>query len=122
MGDAASSHRNWRGYRLRNASVRAKSPAKVDAVLRSVFSSPKLRDRFSRYSFVTHWPEIVGEHIAQHAKPLKVIRGELYVKVSNPIWAQELAMLKETLLIRLEKVSSNTAPIHDIRFVVSSEL
>ncbi|MGA1191592.1 MAG: DciA family protein [Bdellovibrionota bacterium] len=82
----------------------------------------KLRDRFSRYSFVTHWAEIVGEHIAQHAKPLKVVRGELYVKVSNPIWAQELAMLKETLLIRLEKVSSSTAPIHDIRFVVSSEL
>ncbi|NBW40417.1 DUF721 domain-containing protein [bacterium] len=121
MSSAASSHRNLGGYRLRSLSARKKPPAKVDAVLRSVFSSPKLRDRFSQYAFVTHWPEIVGERISQHAKPLKVVRGELFVKVSNPIWAQELAFLKETLLKRIAKITSSGAPINDIRFVVSSE-
>ena len=122
MTASTGAHRNWKGYRLRGSRRRDRDPAKIDAILRAVFSNSKLQDRLSRYSFVTHWHEIVGSRIAQHARPLKVVRGELYVQVENPIWAQELCFFKDTLLSRLQGFVPNDLTIREIRFVIAEQL
>ncbi|MCB0319961.1 MAG: DUF721 domain-containing protein [Bdellovibrionales bacterium] len=115
--------RNMNGYRVSGRSYRSKRPEQVAGVLRSLFNSPKLRDKFAKYSFVTLWGEIVGGRICQHATPLKVHKGVLYVQVSSPIWAQELAFLKDSILLRLSKnVPDGTPAVNDLRFVVSENL
>ncbi len=117
-------HRNWKGYRLKPTNWRGKSPDKVNSILRKVLAKPHLRDKLSRYSFVTYWHEIVGARIAQHAKPLKVVRGVLYIQVQNPIWAQELGFLKDSIIERLKNFTPSNADhslrntITDLRFVV----
>lgn len=114
--------RNWGGYRLRGKRARDREPARVDSVLRSLLSRPRYHEKLSKYSFVTNWHDIVGARVAQHAKPLKVVRGELYIQVANPIWAQELAFYKPAILSRLKKHASSDLTITDLRFVVTDNL
>jgi hypothetical protein len=119
-GSASSSnHRNWKGYRLRGIRKRDRMPDKVDSILRNVLASPRYHERLSRYSFVTHWHEIVGSKISQHARPLKVVRGALYVEVENPIWAQELTFHREVILSRIQEYVPSDLKINDLRFVVT---
>ncbi|MCB0329282.1 MAG: DUF721 domain-containing protein [Bdellovibrionales bacterium] len=122
MQSGSSSHRNWNGYRVKGKRWRDRDPSRVDSVLRTVFANPKLHDKLSRYSFVTHWHEIVGSRIARHAKPLKVVRGTLFVQVENPIWAQELSFFKDTMLSRLQDLVGSEMQIREIRFVVTDNL
>ncbi|MCI5066615.1 DUF721 domain-containing protein [bacterium] len=95
-------HRNWKGYRLRGERRRDRDPDRIDSVLRRVIARRELGGRLAQYAFVTHWHEIVGSRIARHAQPLRIVRGELFVRVENPIWAQELAALQEVILNRLQ--------------------
>ena len=40
------------------------------------------------------WEDVVGEIAAQKAKPSRIDRGILFVKVSNSTWRQELSLQK----------------------------
>jgi len=43
------------------------------------------------------WDEAVGKPIAGNAQPLWIKDGRLRVKVSDPIWLQELGFVEETI-------------------------
>ena len=51
------------------------------------------------------WDEVVGPPIARNAQPLWIRKGRLRVKVSDPIWLQELSlageMIRDKLNVRL---------------------
>lgn len=49
------------------------------------------------------WDEVAGETIARNAQPLWVKDGRLRVKVSDPIWLQELSFLEETMRNKLNE-------------------
>ena len=48
------------------------------------------------------WDE-AGETIARNAQPLWVKKGRLRVKVSDPIWLQELSFMEETIRCKLNE-------------------
>lgn len=50
------------------------------------------------------WPEVVGEGLAAHTKPLSMRDGVLLVAVDDPAWAPELRFLEPRLLERLGAV------------------
>lgn len=50
------------------------------------------------------WPEIVGEQIAGHTRPLAVRSGALQVGVDDPAWAPELRFLEARIVERLRTV------------------
>jgi predicted nucleic acid-binding Zn ribbon protein len=50
------------------------------------------------------WPEIVGDQIAGHTRPLAVRSGALQVAVDDPAWAPELRFLETRILERLRVV------------------
>ena len=50
------------------------------------------------------WPEIVGEQIAGHTRPLAVRSGALQVGVDDPAWAPELRFLETRIVERLRAV------------------
>jgi predicted nucleic acid-binding Zn ribbon protein len=50
------------------------------------------------------WGEIVGDHVAAHARPLGIRAGVLQVAVDDPAWAPELRFLEARILERLEGV------------------
>jgi len=49
------------------------------------------------------WPEIVGAVAAQFSKPIKIRGAQMVVQVSEPIWAQQLILLKYSILKKYRK-------------------
>ncbi len=47
------------------------------------------------------WDEAVGSAIARNAQPLWIKKGRLRIKVSDPIWLQELSMAGEAIKEKL---------------------
>ena len=49
------------------------------------------------------WEEVVGQTIAEHARPANIMKKKLRVHVSEPIWLQELEYVAETIKEKLNK-------------------
>jgi predicted nucleic acid-binding Zn ribbon protein len=49
------------------------------------------------------WPQVVGERVAQHARPIRVNRQRLYVEVDDPVWLAQLRLMRVDILDRVEK-------------------
>ena len=49
------------------------------------------------------WDEVVGPEISKNAQPSWIKKGRLRIKVSDPIWLQELEFTGETIRDRLNK-------------------
>ena len=47
------------------------------------------------------WDEVVGDRIAGNAQPSWIKKGRLRVKVSDPIWLQELKFVEEDIKEKL---------------------
>ncbi len=44
------------------------------------------------------WEEAVGPQIARKAHPVQIHQGRLTVAVENPVWSQQLSLLRKDLL------------------------
>jgi len=64
------------------------------------------------------WPEIVGPMLAERSHPERFDRGTVWVAVEGSAWAQELRMMKETILKRLQERATGAAVFTDVRFGV----
>ena len=49
------------------------------------------------------WEEVVGQTIAEHARPSNIREKKLRVHVSEPIWLQELEFVAETIKEKLNR-------------------
>ena len=73
----------------------------MDRISRSVrrmtekLTGPEAFDEYEAYRI---WPEVAGERIAAISEAENIVSGVLYVKVKNPVWRQELSMLKAEIL------------------------
>jgi predicted nucleic acid-binding Zn ribbon protein len=47
------------------------------------------------------WDEVVGPAISRNARPLWIKNGKLKVRVSDPIWLQELKFVEENIKEKL---------------------
>ncbi len=64
---------------------------------------------------IVYWESAVGEEIAANAKPLKVVKGILFVKVDDNVWRNELQYFKNEIMEKLNnKIGKKT--ISDIKF------
>jgi len=65
------------------------------------------------------WATAVGEHLAAVAAPVSERDGTLTVECADAVWAQELDLMQDTLLQRLEAEVGDRAP-RSLRFRVNS--
>ena len=76
-----------------------------------------LDSRMADYGVWTIWNQAVGSTIARNAQPEKIRNGTLIVKVSSPVWMQQLQFMKEMIAAKLnEQLKSNI--VKNIFFVV----
>ncbi len=61
------------------------------------------------------WDEVVGRPIARHAQPTWIKDGRLRVKVTDPIWLQELSFIGDQILGKLNTKLGRKA-VHRIDF------
>lgn len=64
------------------------------------------------------WPEVVGVMLADRSHPDRYGRGTVWVAVEGSAWAQELRMMKDKILRRLDEVAGEAGLFTDVRFGV----
>ena len=62
-----------------------------------------LLGRLDEYGVWPIWNEVVGAAIARNAQPEKIRNGTLFVKVSSPVWMQQLQFMKEMIVEKLNQ-------------------
>ena len=76
-----------------------------------------LNSRLEDYGVWTVWNQAVGAAIARNAQPEKIRNGTLIVKVSSPVWMQQLQFMKEMIAAKLnEQLKGNV--VKNIFFMV----
>lgn len=78
-------------------------------ILRSLFSDPALPFNPDDYRIWQAWDGIVGQAIATNARPSWIRNGRLRVRVSGPIWLQELEFASETIRERINEALGRPA-------------
>lgn len=77
----------------------------------------ELNARLEDYAIWPIWNEVVGAAIARNAQPEKIRNGTLFVKVSSPVWMQQLQFMKEMIADKLNEKLKN-APVKTLFFMV----
>ena len=90
-----------------------KQAERVGTLLKQLLGEKGLGERLSRYQAWLIWDKLVGEQIANRARPLRIRQGVLEVQVDHPVWMQQLQMLKPKILEKLNQQIPN-AGITDI--------
>jgi len=76
-----------------------------------------LDSRLVDYGVWTIWNHAVGSAIARNAQPEKIRNGTLIVKVSSPVWMQQLQFMKEMIAAKLNEQLKHDV-VKNIFFVV----
>jgi predicted nucleic acid-binding Zn ribbon protein len=53
------------------------------------------------------WAAIVGEDVAEHARPVELTDGELVVQADSTAWATQLRLLQKQLLVKIAAAVGN---------------
>lgn len=75
----------------------------IGAVLEQSLKRFDLAPRLDEYGVWPIWGEVVGKMIARNAQPEKIRNGTLFIKVSSPVWMQELQFMKEMIAGKLNQ-------------------
>jgi len=71
----------------------------LDESLKRLDLAPQLE----AYGIWPIWNDVVGKPVARNAQPEKIRNGTLFVKVSSPVWMQQLQFMKELLAEKLNE-------------------
>lgn len=79
-------------------------PAKCNEILETIFAkdSAALRSMEEAKALLA-WEKYVGAATVQHARAEKIRGGQIIIRVSDPLWMNELSMMKNALLERYRK-------------------
>jgi hypothetical protein len=73
----------------------------LGAVLEQSLKRLDLEHRLDEYAVWPIWNEVVGAVIARNAQAEKIRNGTLFVKVSSPVWMQQLQFMKDMIADKL---------------------
>ena len=112
------------GARLLIGFVQANTMAKKDPqverlgeVLNKSLKRLQLAPRLDEYGVWPVWNDVVGNTIARNAQPEKIRNGTLFVKVTSPVWMQQLQFMKDLITEKLNQ-RLGTPVVRNIFFVV----
>jgi len=76
---------------------------RVGDVLSHSLKRLDLTPRLDEYGVWPIWNDVVGKAIANNAQPEKIRNGTLFVKVTSPVWLQQLQFMKEMITEKLNQ-------------------
>jgi len=98
----------------------AKKDPKIDRlgeVLDNSLKRFQLSPRLDEYRVWPIWNDTVGPTVARNAQPEKIRNGTLFVKVTSPVWMQQLQYMKEIIAEKLNQRLKGEV-VRNIFFVV----
>jgi predicted nucleic acid-binding Zn ribbon protein len=97
---------------------RYKSMAKsqvIGNVFTQLFRDLGIDKAIQQNAAVNRWSEIVGERISEVTEAEKIEKGILVVKVSSPVWRNELVFMKTNLIKNINDALAKNI-VKDIKF------
>lgn len=88
--------------------MRRNNTRPIGEVLSEYIEAFKLKGKLSEVALLKAWPEIVGENITRHTKDIKIQNKTLYVKIQSSIIRQEIMMIRNELVKRLNEKAGET--------------
>ena len=90
---------------------------RLGQVLHKSLKRLELSTRLDEYGVWPIWNDVVGSTIARNAQPEKIRNGTLFIKVTSPVWMQQLQYMKEMIAVKLnQRLKTNI--VKNIFFVV----
>ncbi|MDH3444169.1 MAG: DUF721 domain-containing protein [Deltaproteobacteria bacterium] len=71
----------------------------LDQSLKRLDLAPQLE----AYGIWPVWNDVVGKAVARNAQPEKIRHGTLFVKVSSPVWMQQLQFMKDLITEKINE-------------------
>ena len=90
-------------------------PERISSILARLVSRMGISTRLEREKAVILWEEAVGRNIASRAEAVSFKGGRLFVVVKDSTWLQELALMKEGLIEKLNSLLGKPM-VEDIMF------
>jgi hypothetical protein len=90
---------------------------RLGQVLHKSLQRLELSTHLDEYGVWPIWNDVVGPTIARNAQPEKIRNGTLFIKVTSPVWMQQLQYMKEMIAERLNQRLKTTI-VRNIFFVV----
>lgn len=75
--------------------------------------------RIEQEKALIYWKEAVGETVARRAKAKSFKGGILFVTVQDSVWMQELSLLKEKIIDKLNSILGKSI-VKDLVFKIGS--
>jgi len=73
----------------------------ISNIIENYISEKKLKGKLNSCKIFNYWEEIVGKEIAKNCKPEKLKNKVLYISTVNPIWANELNLMSQNIIIKI---------------------
>lgn len=93
---SARRRRGWSGSRSDD-----RDPQPLGRLASRLVADRGWTDRVSGGQVFGRWEQLVGEEVAEHARPVALREGELTVQASSTAWATQLRLLQRQLLGRI---------------------
>jgi hypothetical protein len=87
----------------RNTHGKREGAERLGDLLQQSLSRLDLASQLEPYAIWPVWNEVVGKPVARHAQPEKIRNGTLFVKVSSPVWMQQLQFMKDLIAEKLNQ-------------------
>lgn len=88
----------------------------VDRLLISIRQTAETQKNGSE-EILSGWNDIVGPQVAEHARPLKMAKGVLFIEVDSSAWLHQLNTFAKPVLLNTLKL--RWPWIREIRFVTA---
>ncbi len=100
-----------------NSTAESVSMQDISSILDDYVSETDLGEKLKKFNIFNHWEEIVGKEIGRKARPQKLFREILYISVSDPGWANELSMMSEQLIKKINSYAGRDI-VSQLRFKI----
>ena len=92
----------------------------VNGFLADLIRHKGWREKLEMHSIFPKWERVVAEHVAECARPLKIVKEVLWIEVENSTWMQQLQYEKFQILDEINRTLKYSR-IRDIRFTLPTE-
>jgi len=107
--------REWRGF---DDAGRPDRSAPVSSVLSKLLPELGLSNRIKEADILAAWSGIVGDFIAQHSQPERLVAGVLHVRVIQPTVRYELDRNWKPKIIGKLREQFGEKTVRDLKFVL----
>ncbi|MBI4728207.1 MAG: DUF721 domain-containing protein [Acidobacteria bacterium] len=82
--------------------AREGEPKALRELLETLVAGRGWGERLAAGRLRDEWAAVVGEQVAAHSEPLKLVRGVLTLRAESGAWATELSLLARSLAGRID--------------------